>query len=278
MGIRVFKPCTPASRKRSVSDFADITKSSPEKSLVRSRLSSGGRNNRGRITVRARGQYSRRLYRLIDFKRLKLDIPAHVSSIEYDPNRTCRIALLNYKDGEKAYILAPAGLKPGQEVLSSDSADIKPGNSLPLFCIPAGTVIHNIELSPGRGGQMARSAGTSSVLVAKDKKYCQIKLPSGEVRRVLSICRASIGQLGHTDNENIRWGKAGRTRWKGHRPKVRGMAKNPIDHPMGGGEGVGKGNHPMTPWGKPCKGYRTRHNKRTQKMIIKRRYDKSTSA
>ncbi len=277
MGIKVFKPCTPGSRKRSVSDFKEISKNHPEKSLLRSLHSGGGRNNRGRITVRARGAGCKRRYRVIDFKRLKTDIMAKVEAIEYDPNRTCRIALLHYKDGVKSYILAPNDLKLGQEVLSARTADIKPGNNLPLGCIPTGTVIHNIELYPGKGGQMVRSAGSGAVLVAKEKKYCQVKMPSGEVRRMLSVCRASIGQLGNTDNENIRWGKAGRTRWKGYRPKVRGMAMNPIDHPMGGGEGVGKGNHPMTPWGKSCKGYRTRGNKRTGKMIIRRRYDKGAS-
>ena len=201
-----------------------------------------------------------------------------MAAIEYDPNRSCWIALIVYPDGYKSYILAPTGLQKDQEVISSDSADIKPGNSLPLVKIPVGTVIHNIELRPGKGGQMARSAGSSAVLTAKDQKYCQIKLPSGEVRKVLSVCRASIGVLSNPDNENIRVGKAGRSRWKGKRPKVRGMAMNPIDHPMGGGEGVGKGNHPMTPWGKPCKGYRTRNNKRTNHMIIRRRYAKGSGS
>ncbi len=279
MGIKVYKPYTPANRKRSVSDFKEITKKNPEKSLSKAlRSGSAGRNNRGRITIRSRGAGHKRRYRLIDFKRQKADIPARVAAIEYDPNRTCRIALINYRDGTRSYILAPDGLKLDQDVLSSHTADIQPGNSLPLSCIPTGTVIHNIELSPGRGGQLARSAGVGAVLAAKETMYCQIKMPSGEMRRVLSACRASIGQLGNMDNENIRWGKAGRTRWKGWRPKVRGMAMNPIDHPMGGGEGVGKGNHPMTPWGKPCKGYRTRNNKRTQKMIIRRRYDKGANA
>ena len=278
MGIRVYKAFTPASRKRSVSDFKDITKKHPEKSLVKSfKSGSAGRNNRGRITIRSRGAGHKRLYRLVDFKRQKQDIPARVVAIEYDPNRTARIALITYQDGEKSYILAPVGLLLGQEVLSSNEADIKPGNSLALSCIPTGTIIHNIELSPGRGGQLVRSAGSGAVLAAKEDKYCQVKMPSGEMRKVLSKCRASIGQLSNVDNENIRWGKAGRTRWKGWRPKVRGMAMNPIDHPMGGGEGVGKGNHPMTPWGKSCKGFRTRNNKRTQKMIARRRYDKGAS-
>ena len=274
MGIRVLKPRTPATRKMSVLDFKELTKGKPEKSLTRPLCKISARNNLGRMTVRHRGGGHKRHYRLIDFKRQKTDIPARVSSIEYDPNRTCHIALLNYKDGARAYILAPVGLKVGQEVLSGDSADIKPGNSLPLIKIPAGTEIHNIELRPGKGGQLVRSAGVGAVLAGKDKKYCQVKMPSGELRRVLSLCRASVGKLGNADNENIRWGKAGRIRKRGWRPKVRGMAMNPIDHPMGGGEGVGKGNHPMTPSGKSCKGYRTRNNKRTDKEIIRRRYAK----
>ena len=278
MGIRVLKPRTPAMRKTSVSDFKEITKSKPEKSLLSPLKKKGARNNRGRITVRHRGGGHKRSYRLIDFKRQKTDIPATVSAIEYDPNRSCRIALITYKDGTRSYILAPVDLSVGQEVVSSDTADIKPGNSLPLIKIPTGTEIHNIELRPGKGGQLVRSAGVGAVLAAKDEQYCQVKMPSGELRRIFSLCRASVGKLGNADNENIRWGKAGRIRKKGWRPKVRGMAMNPIDHPMGGGEGVGKGNHPMTPWGKPCKGYRTRNNKRTNKMIIRRRYDKGAKS
>ena len=274
MGIRVYKPRTPAMRKTSVSDFKEVTKDKPEKSLTRPLKKTAARNNRGRITVRHKGGGHKRHYRLIDFKRLKTDIPGRVEAIEYDPNRSCRIALIVYKDGARSYILAPVDLSPGQEVISSDTADIKPGNSLPLIKIPTGTEIHNIELRPGKGGQLVRSAGVGAVLAAKDEKYCQVKMPSGELRRILSLCRASVGKLGNADNENIRWGKAGRIRHRGWRPKVRGMAMNPIDHPMGGGEGVGKGNHPMTPWGKSCKGYRTRNNKRTNKMIIRRRYDK----
>ncbi len=278
MGIKVRKPRTPASRKMSGSDFKEITKTRPERSLISPLKSTAARNNRGRITVRHKGGGHKRNYRLIDFKRQKRDIPACVTAIEYDPNRTCRIALIVYKDGLKSYILAPVGLQVGQEVISSDSADIKPGNTLSLAKIPTGTSIHNIELRPGKGAQMVRSAGVSAVLTAKEDKYCQVKMPSGEVRRILSVCQASIGQLGNTDHENIRWGKAGRTRWRGWRPKVRGMAMNPIDHPMGGGEGVGKGNHPMTPWGKSCKGYRTRNNKRTNGMIVRRRYSKGARA
>ena len=274
MGIRVLKPRTPATRKMSFSDFKEITKDRPEKSLLKPLRGRSARNNRGRITVRHRGGGHKRAYRLIDFKRKKIDISARVLAIEYDPNRSCRIAFIAYKDGFRSYILAPHGLEVGQEVLSGSSADIKPGNSLPLIKIPVGTEIHNVELRPGQGGRIARSAGVGAVLAGKDEKYCQVKLPSGELRRVLSECRASVGTLGNADHENIRWGKAGRIRRRGWRPKVRGMAMNPIDHPMGGGEGVGKGNHPMTPWGKSCKGYRTRNNKRTDKMIIRRRYAK----
>jgi large subunit ribosomal protein L2 len=208
---------------------------------------------------------------LVDFKRTKLDVPAIVTAIEYDPNRTCRIALLSYKDGEKAYIVAPIGLNVGDTVVSGAGADIKPGNSLMLKDIPVGTTLHNIELRPGKGGQIARGAGVGAVLVAKDGDYCQVRFPSGELKRVLSVCRASIGQVGNTDNENLKLGKAGRSRWRGIRPGVRGMAMNPVDHPLGGGEGVGKGHHPVTPWGQPCKGYKTRNNKRTNFSIIKRR-------
>ena len=278
MGIKVRKPRTQASRKMSGSDFKEITKKNPLKSLLRPLKKKSARNNKGRITVRHRGGGHKRSYRIIDFKRQKINIPAKVAAIEYDPNRTCRIALLSYKDGLKSYILAPEGLKAGGEVIASETADIKPGNTLSLKNIPTGTEIHNIELKPGGGGQIVRSAGASAVLTAKDQKYCQIKMPSGEVRKVLSNCRASIGQLGNADHENIRWGKAGRTRWRGWRPGVRAMAMNPIDHPLGGGEGVGKGNHPMTPWGKSCKGYRTRNNKRTNRMIVRRRYDKGAGA
>ena len=229
------------------------------------------RGNHGQITIRHIGGGHKRRYRKIDFKRNKIDVLAKVAGIEYDPNRTCRIALLHYTDGTKAYIIAPVGLQVGDQVLASDSADIKPGNSMSLAKIPTGTTIHNIELRPGKRGQVARGAGASAVLAAKLGKYCQVKLPSGEVRQVLSVCKASIGQVGNTDNENIKVGKAGRKRWKGKRPGVRGMAMNPIDHPLGGGEGVGKGHHPVTPWGKPCKGYKTRNNKRTNHMIIKSR-------
>ena len=271
VGIKVYKPTSPGRRNMSGHNFTEITKSTPERSLVEKIKRTGARSNQGRITMRHHGGGHKRRYRLVDFKRQKTEVPAKVAAIEYDPNRSARIALLYYADGAKAYILAPLGLKVGDHVVSSDTADIKPGNCLPLEKIPTGTVIHNIEMRPGKGAQMVRGAGSFATLAAKLGRYCQIKLPSGEVRQVLSRCRATVGQVGNTDNENIKVGKAGRNRWKGKRPTVRGMAMNPIDHPLGGGEGVGKGNHPMTPWGKPCKGHKTRNNKRTDNMIIKRR-------
>ncbi len=274
MGIKVYKPRSPGRRNMSGFDFSEITKSTPEKSLTEPLKRTGARNNYGRITIRHQGGGHKKRYRKIDFKRNKAEIPAIVASIEYDPNRSSRIALINYKDGEKSYIIAPVGLKVGDQVIASATADIKPGNCKQLKDMPTGTVIHNIELRPGKGAQLARGAGTYAELVAKDEKYCQVKMPSGEVRQVLSVCRATVGQVGNTDNENIKVGKAGRTRWKGVRPSVRGMCQNPIDHPGGGGEGRGKGHHPMTPWGKPCKGHKTRHTKRTDSMIIKRRSKK----
>jgi len=271
MGIKTFRPTTASRRNMTGYDFSEITRSTPEKSLTTSRKNNAGRSNSGQISIWQKGSGHKRRYRIIDFKRSKKDVPAKVFSIEYDPNRTCRIALLHYADGEKAYILAPVGIQVGDKVISSESADIKPGNSLQLRSIPMGTTIHNIELRPGKGGQIARGAGASAVLVGKEEPYCQVRLPSGEVRLILADCRASIGQVGNTDNENISIGKAGRNRWKGKRPVVRGQAMNPIDHPLGGGEGVGKGHHPVTPWGQPSKGYKTRHNKRTDSMIVKRR-------
>lgn len=271
MGIRVLRPRNNSLRNRSVSDFAEITKSRPEKSLTEPLNKKAARNNHGQITMRHIGGGHKRRYRVIDFKRYKLDIPATVKSIEYDPNRNARIALLSYIDGEKSYIIAPVKLNVGDKVISSDTADIKPGNSLTLTSIPVGTIIHNIEMRPGKGAQLCRGAGTSASLVAKTGQYCQVKLPSGEVRQILSTCRATIGQVGNTDSENIKIGKAGRKRWMGKRPSVRGMVMNPIDHPLGGGEGVGKGHHPVSPWGQPCKGYKTRKNKSTNSMIIKRR-------
>ena len=272
MGIKTFRPRTAGLRQKTGYDFEEITRDHPEKSLTSWNPRYAGRSNTGMKSIRYKGGGHKRLFRVIDFKRNKFEVPATVATIEYDPNRSCRIALLHYKDGEKRYIIAPVGLRVGDSVLSSSSADIKPGNSLPLGSIPAGTIIHNIEMRPGKGGQIARGAGTEATLVGKvGDKYCQVKLPSGEVRQVLSVCRATIGQVGNTDNENISLGKAGRARWLGIRPSVRGMAMNPVDHPLGGGEGVGKGHHPVTPWGQPCKGYKTRNNKRTNGMIIKRR-------
>lgn len=273
MGLRVYKPRNASTRNRSVSDFSGVTRSNPEKALVRGLKKKSARNNLGRITVRHHGGGHKRRYRLIDFKRDKKDVEAKVYAIEYDPNRTCRIALLHYRDGSKSYILAPEGLEVGHQVISSDSknTDIKPGNSLPLSRVPLGTEIHNIELKPGKGGQLVRSAGVKAAVVGFLNNYCQVKMPSGEVRQFLSQCRASIGTIGNGDQENIKWGKAGRNRWRGRRPGVRGMAMNPVDHPLGGGEGVSKGNHPMTPWGKSCKGLKTRNNKKTDKMIINRR-------
>ncbi|PIT99723.1 MAG: 50S ribosomal protein L2 [Bdellovibrionales bacterium CG10_big_fil_rev_8_21_14_0_10_45_34] len=271
MAIKVYRPYTSSRRHMTGHSFEEITKSFPEKSLLQPLPRKGARNNHGQITIRSQGGGHKRKYRLVDFKRTKLEVPAKVAAIEYDPNRSARIALLFYADGEKAYILAPVGLNVGDQIVSSDTADIKPGNSLSLKAIPVGTQIHNIELRPGKGAQLVRGAGTAASLVARENEYCLVKLPSGEVRKVLSVCRATIGQVGNTDNENIELGKAGRNRWRGKRPKVRGMAMNPIDHPLGGGEGRGKGHHPVTPWGQPSKGYKTRNIKRTNSMIVKRR-------
>lgn len=271
MGIRVFNPRSHGCRGMTGFDFAELTKFKPEKSLTQSLKKTSARNNHGLITMRHIGGRHKRKYRLIDFKRLKLEVPGKVVAIEYDPNRTCRIALVSYNDGEKAYILAPIGLNVGDTVLSSEKADIKPGNALPLHAIPVGTTIHNVEMRPQKGGQICRGAGAGAVLLGKEQLYCQVRLPSGEVKKILSVCRASIGQVGNTDNENINLGKAGRSRWRGIRPGVRGVHMNSVDHPMGGGEGVGKGHHPVTPWGQPCKGYKTRNNKRTNSSIVKRR-------
>ena len=271
MGIKIFNPRSHGLRGATGFDFKEITKSYPEKSLTESLNRSSARNNTGMITMRHQGGGHKRRYRMIDFVRSKIDVPAKVIAIEYDPNRTSRIALISYIDGQKAYIIAPIGLNVGDTVLSSDKADIKPGNSLPLSAIPVGSTIHAVEIRPGKGAQIARGAGVSAVLVSKDGQYCQVRLPSGEVKLILSVCRASIGQVGNTDNENISLGKAGRSRWRGIRPGVRGMAMNPVDHPLGGGEGVGKGHHPVTPWGQPSKGYKTRNNKRTDSSIVKRR-------
>jgi len=275
MAVKRIKPTSPGRRFQEYSTFEEITRNEPEKSLLRVLKKKGGRNTNGRITCRHRGGGHRRHYRVIDFKRDKIGIPAKVASIEYDPNRNARIALLYYADGEKRYILAPVNLAVGDQVMSGPEADIKPGNALPIKNIPLGTFIHNIELRVGKGGQIVRSAGTFAQLMAKEDRYAQIKLPSGEVRMVLLTCQASIGQVGNVVSENIALGKAGRKRWLGSRPKVRGVAMNPVDHPMGGGEGRSSGGrHPCTPWGIPTKGYRTRKNKRTDRYIVKRRTKK----
>ncbi|MBU0768748.1 MAG: 50S ribosomal protein L2, partial [Proteobacteria bacterium] len=259
MGVKKVKPTSAGRRAQSYSTFDEITSTTPEKSLLKVIRKNGGRNSYGRITCRHRGGGHKRHYRVIDFKRDKIGIPARVAAIEYDPNRSARIALLNYADGEKRYILAPANLQVGNTVISGPEADIKPGNTLPLSKIPLGTHIHNIELRIGKGGQIVRSAGTYAQLMAKEDRYALIKLPSGEVRMVLSNCKATIGQLGNVIHENISLGKAGRKRWLGRRPKVRGVAMNPVDHPMGGGEGRSSGGrHPCSPWGMPTKGFKTR--------------------
>lgn len=271
MGIKTYQPRSPARRKMTGHDFAEITKKSPERSLTAPLRKKAARNNTGMITIRHQGGGHKRRYRLVDFKRMKDGVSGKVVAIEYDPNRTCRIALISYLDGAKAYIIAPIGLNVGDMVMSGPEADIKPGNCLPLTNIPEGTTIHNVEVRPGKGGQLCRAAGGGATLVAKLGRYSQVRMPSGEVRQILSVCRASIGQVGNTEHENIVLGKAGRSRWRGIRPSVRGMSMNPIDHPLGGGEGRGKGRHPVTPWGKPCKGYKSRHNKRTDGMIVKRR-------
>ena len=274
MAIKKYKPTSPGRRFMSGNTFYEITKTKPEKSLVVSLTNKGGRNVYGRITVRHRGGGHKRLYRIIDFKRDKFGIPAKVASIEYDPNRTAYIALLHYVDGEKRYILAPAGLKIGDTVQSGEGSDIKVGNALKLIDIPVGSTIHNIELVPGRGGQLARSAGSSAQLVAKEGDYVQVRLPSSEVRLVRNQCMATLGQLSNIDHENIRVGKAGKTRWLGIRPTVRGSVMNPNDHPHGGGEGKAPIGHPgpLTPWGKPALGYKTRKkHKSSDKLIVKRR-------
>lgn len=272
MAIKKFKPTSPGRRFVTVSDFEEITKTEPEKSLVKPLKKTGGRNTQGRMTVRHRGGGHKRMYRIIDFKRDKDGIPAKVASIEYDPNRSSRIALLNYADGEKRYIIAPVGLTVGQTVVSGPDSDIKVGNCLPLKNIPLGTMVHNIELYPKGGAKLVRSAGGSAQLMAKEGKYANIRMPSGEMRLVLQDCRATIGQVGNVEHENITIGKAGRKRWMGIRPTVRGVVMNPVDHPHGGGEGRSPvGRNPVTPWGKPALGARTRKKKPSDKMIVKRR-------
>ena len=277
MSIKVYKPTSNARRDMSTTDYSELSKVAPERSLLVSLKKNSGRNSYGRITVRHRGGGQRRKYRVIDFKRDKFDIPAQVASVEYDPNRSAFIALLQYEDGEKRYILQPAGLKVGDTVVAGAGADIKPGNALPLTNIPVGTVIHNVELYPGRGGQLARAAGNSAQLMAKEGAYALLRLPSGELRNVPVSCMATIGQVGNLDHENVKIGKAGRKRHMGWRPTVRGSVMNPCDHPHGGGEGkapIGRSG-PVTPWGKPALGYKTRKTKKTSdKLIIKRRNDK----
>ena len=273
MGIKTINPTTPGNRFATRSDFVEITATKPEKKLTKALRKSGGRNNKGRITVRHRGGGHRRRYRLIDFKRNKTDIIATVATIEYDPNRSANIALLHYFDGEKRYILSPSGLKIGDQVVSSPSAKLKIGNALLLKNIPTGLTVHNVEMTPGKGGQMVRSAGTGAQVMAHDDNFTTLKLPSGEIRLVNSECYAVIGEVGNKAHEQIVSGKAGRTRWLGRRPSVRGVAMNPVDHPMGGGEGKSSGGrHPCTPWGKPTKGYKTRkRNKKSNAYIVRRR-------
>ncbi|NQT24151.1 50S ribosomal protein L2 [candidate division KSB1 bacterium] len=273
MPIKSFRPTTPSQRFKSVLTFDEITKTTPEKSLLLPNPKRAGRNSNGRITVRRRGGGHKRHYRIVDFRREKFGIPAKVAAIEYDPNRSANIALLHYFDGEKRYILAPEGIQVGEQLMSGEGSEIKVGNVLPLQNIPLGTAIHNIELKPGHGGQLVRGAGTSAQLMAKEGKHAQVKLPSSEVRIIRSDCMATIGQVGNSDHANVTIGKAGRSRWLGRRPKVRGVVMNPVDHPMGGGEGRSSGGrHPTTPWGKPTKGYKTRKKKKQSDMyIVKRR-------
>lgn len=272
MGIRTLKPTSPARRYLTYVTREALTRDEPEKRLLRPKTRISGRNNAGRITVRHRGGGHKRMLREVDFRREKFGVPARVAAIEYDPNRSAHLALLHYLDGEKRYILAPVGLKVGDTVMSGPQADILPGNALPLRNIPVGTLVHNVELQPGRGGQMCRSAGAQAQVLAKDEEWATLKLPSGEVRMVSVACMATVGQVGNLDHENVSVGKAGRRRWLGFRPTVRGVAMNPVDHPMGGGEGRGKGNHPMTPWGKPTKGYKTRRGARpSDRLIVTRR-------
>jgi large subunit ribosomal protein L2 len=272
MGIRAYKPTSAGRRFYTVTDFKELTTDTPMRRLTESKPSTGGRNNNGRITSRFRGGGHKKRYRLVDFRRGKIGVPAKVAHIEYDPNRSARIALLYYADGEKSYILAPDGLKQGDQVLSSRLADIRPGNCLPLQDIPAGTAIHNVEMRKGKGGQLVRSAGTAAQLMGKDGQYALVKLPSGEVRRIHVLCRATVGQVSNLDHQNVSLGKAGRKRWLGRRPHNRGVTMNPVDHPMGGGEGrTSGGRHPCSPWGKLTKGLKTRNNKRTDIMIVKPR-------
>ena len=272
MALRTFKPTTPGQRQLVIVDRSELHKGGPVKTLTEGLRAKGGRNNYGRITVRWRGGGHKRSYRIIDFRRRKFDMPATVERLEYDPNRTAFIALIRYEDGEQSYILAPQRLQPGDKIVSGERADIKPGNAMPLKSIPVGTIVHNVELKPGRGGQMARAAGTYVQLVGRDAGLALLRMASGEVRMVRTECMATIGAVSNPDQQNISIGKAGRHRWKGRRPSVRGVAMNPVDHPHGGGEGrTSGGRHPVTPWGKSTKGKKTRHNKKTDGMILRRR-------
>lgn len=272
MAIKKFRPITPSQRFRTIPTFEEITSSVPEKSLLRPLHKSGGRNNKGRVTARHRGGGHRRHYRMIDFRRNKHDIPARVASIEYDPNRSARIALLFYVDGEKRYILAPDGIVVNDMLMSGEKAEHRAGNAMPLGQMILGTTVHNVEMRPGKGGQLCRSAGTLAQLVAKEGKNVTLKMPSGEVRLIPRVCYATIGQVGNIDHKNVVWGKAGAARWRGWRPKVRGVAMNPVDHPMGGGEGRSSGGrHPCTPWGKPTKGYKTRSKRKSKAHIVEER-------
>ena len=274
MGMKHFNPTTPSLRNMTVSTYDEITKTTPEKSLLAKKKKNSGRNSYGKITVRHQGGGNRQKYRIIDFKRRKDDMVANVIGIEYDPNRSANIALIEYEDGEKAYILAPVGLTDGDKVISGDKADIKPGNCMKIENIPVGTMIHNIELNPGQGGKLVRAAGQEAQLMATEGKYAHVRLPSGEMRLIMAVCRATIGTIGNTDHENVKLGKAGRSRHMGKRPEVRGSVMNPVDHPHGGGEGRAPVGHagPMTPWGKPALGYKTRKkNKQSDKFIVKRR-------
>ncbi len=272
MAIKRFKPTSAGRRGMTSQDFSTVTKGAPEKALLDKKTKSGGRNNYGRITSRFRGGGHKQRYRIIDFKRRKTGVPAVVVAIEYDPNRSARIALLQYADGEKAYILAPNRLEVGDSIIAANSADIKPGNALPLRHIPTGTEVHCVEMQIGGGAKIGRSAGTGVTLMAKEGDWATLRMPSGEMRKVHIDCRATVGGVGNAEHSNVDWGKAGRLRWKGRRPHNRGVVMNPVDHPMGGGEGRSSGGrHPCTPWGKPTKGYRTRQNKRTDKFIVRRR-------
>lgn len=272
MAIRKYKPTSPGRRFQTVAVFDEITATKPHKPLTEPLTKSGGRNSRGRVTMWQRGGGHKRTYRIIDFKRDKQDVPGKVATIEYDPNRSARIALVAYTDGEKRYILQPVGMKVGDSVVAGEQVDILPGNALPLKNIPLGTQLHNVEMKPGKGGQIARSAGSSVQLIAKEGNYASLRMPSGEVRRILKECLATVGQVGNVDHENVSLGKAGRARWLGRRPNVRGVAMNPVDHPLGGGEGsTAGGRHPVSPWGQPSKGYKTRGRKPSDKFIIQRR-------